>query len=140
MWDSSVPVIELVMRAPSLEDMPQYELPEGYGWRFYRPGDEEIWAQIETSAGEFEDPADGVKAFDRYSPDREALKERMIFLTDGGVPFATATAWFGEGEEGRLHWVSVDAAHQGRGLSKPLVSLAMHRMRALGHSSAYLTT
>ena len=68
----------------------------------------------------------------------------MIFLTDHGVPFATATAWFGEdGEdpaEGRLHWVGMDAAHQGRGLSKPLVSLAMHRLQTLGYTSAYLTT
>ena len=66
----------------------------------------------------------------------------MIFLTDGGKPFATATAWFSDDDpsEGRLHWVSVDRAHQGKGLSKPLVSLAMHRMRALGYKTAYLTT
>ena len=39
-----------------------------------------------------------------------------------------------------MHWVSVDAAHQGQGLSKPVVSLAMQRLRKLGYRSAYLTT
>lgn len=39
-----------------------------------------------------------------------------------------------------MHWVSVDQAHQGLGLSKAVVSLAMHRLRELGHTSAFLTT
>ena len=68
----------------------------------------------------------------------------MIFLTDGGKPFATATAWFGGEDEpeqmGHLHWVSVDAAHQGRGLSKPLVAMAVNRLLELGHREAILTT
>lgn len=37
-------------------------------------------------------------------------------------------------------WVSVDAAHQGQGLSKAIVSLAMRRLRGFGYRSAYLTT
>ena len=36
--------------------------------------------------------------------------------------------------------MSVDQAHQGKRLSGPLVSLAMHRMRDLGYQTAYLTT
>ena len=140
MWDKTVPMIELAMRAKSLDSMPVFELPARYGWRYYQPGDDRIWAEIETSAEEFTNPEDGVKAFHRFFPDEEALRQRMIFLTDGGVPFSTATAWFEEDGTGRLYWVSVDQAHQGRGLSKAVVSLAMHRMRELGHPSAYLTT
>ena len=64
----------------------------------------------------------------------------MLFLTDGGEPFATATAWHDHGAQGRLHWVGVDAAHQGMGLSKPLVSLALQRLREVGYRSAMLTT
>ena len=42
---------------------------------------------------------------------------------------------------GRLHWVSVDAAHQGRGLSKPLVAMALSSACCeLGHREAILTT
>ena len=140
MWDHTVTMIELAMRADSLENLPSFELPAQYDWRFYQPGDERAWAEVETSAEEFRDPADGVKAFYRYFPDEDALKQRMIFLTDRGVPFSTATAWFTEDGVGQLHWVSVDAAHQGYGLSKAVVSLAMRRMRELGHTSAWLTT
>ena len=144
MWDLSVENIGLKMRAKPLRPADGFALSEKYDWRFYRPGDEHVWAEIETSAGEFRTPEEGLLAFQRYFPSEEELRRRMIFLTDGGRPFATATAWFGgEGEPeqmGHLHWVSVDAAHQGLGLSKALVSLAMHRMRALGHRRAYLTT
>ena len=142
MYDRSVPNISLVMRAKDLNDLPVFALPEEYSFRYFQPGDEWKWAEIETSAGEFPNPERGMIGFRRYYPTDEALDKRMIFLTDQGVPFATATAWYGDEnpEEGRLHWVSVDNAHQGKGLSKALVSLTMHRMRDLGHVSAYLTT
>lgn len=144
MMDRSIPWIGLAMRLDSLEHLPTYPLPEAYGWRYFQPGDEHIWAEIETSAGEFETPEAGIVGFRRYYPTDEGLDGRMLFLTDGGAPFATATAWYGEDDhgmsEGRLHWVSVDAAHQRRGLSYPLVSLALNRLRELGHETAYLTT
>lgn len=141
MYDMSIPMMSLAMRAESLENMPKYELPEEYGWRYFQPGDEKIWAEIETSAGEFEKPEDALKRFRFYYPTDDALDQRMIFLTDNGVPFATATAWYSDDrKDGRLHWVSVDEAHQGRGLSKPLISLAMHRIRELGYEKAELTT
>lgn len=141
MWDKTVPMVGLAMRADTLEGMPVFELPVEYGWRYFQPGDERFWAEIETSAGEFQTPEQGIGGFRRYYPTDDGLDSRMFFLTDRGVPFATATAWFGEDPgEGRLHWVGMDAAHQGRGLSKPLVSMAMHRLRELGFKSAYLTT
>lgn len=144
MWDSSVENISLKMRADALRPGEGFALPEEYGWRFFQPGDERVWAEIETSAEEFRAPEDGVAVFRRYYPSDEELCRRMIFLTDGDAPFATATAWFGgDGEPdtvGHLHWVSVDAAHQGRELSKPLVAMAVNRMVELGHRSAFLTT
>lgn len=140
MFDRSITYIDLAMRADSLENVPDYPLPERYGWRYYMPGDELNWARIETSAGEFERIEDGLESFRRYYPDTELLADRMIFLTDNGVPFATATAWYTEDGEGWLHWVSVDAAHQGRGLSKPLMSVVLRRMRQLGYASAILGT
>lgn len=142
MFDRSVPYIGLAMRADSLENQPVFETPDAYGWRCFQPGDEKIWAEIETSAGEFKTPEDGVKGFRKYYPTDDGLDSRMFFLTDNGAPFATATAWFDDEdpELGRLHWVSVDEPHQGRGLSKAIVSLAMQRMRELGFKAAYLTT
>jgi len=142
MWDLTVPKISLAMLVDSLENMPVYELPARYDWRYFRNGDVRAWAEIETSAGEFRRAEDGMERFRVYYPSDEQLGDRMLFLTDGGVPFATATAWYDDADAtiGRLHWVSVDEAHQGQGLSKALVSLTMHRMRELGYASAYLTT
>lgn len=144
MFDTTVPMMGLAMRARTLENIPCFDLPKPYSWRFFQPGDERIWAEIETSAGEFATPEEGLKRFRTYFPTDDGLDARMIFLTDAGHPFATATAWFSDGgpsdPEGRLHWVSVDQAHQGQGLSKAVVSLAMHRLQELGHTSAYLTT
>lgn len=142
MWDTSVKMISLAMRTNDLSKLPEYALSKEYSWRYYEPGDERIWAEIETSAGEFTRVEDGIAAFQRYYPDESLLPGRMIFLTDGGRPFATATAWFSDDNpsEGRLHWVSVNRAHQGKGLSRSLVSLTMHRMRDLGYKTAYLTT
>ena len=139
MWDTTVPMISLAMRAASLEDLPVFALPSRCGWRFYQPGDERHWARIETSAGEFDRPEAALDGFSRAFSGGK-LEERMLFLTDGGEPFATATAWHDHGAQGRLHWVGVDAAHQGMGLSKPLVSLALQRLREVGYRSAMLTT
>ena len=146
MMDHALPWIGLTMRLDALDALPEYALPPQYGWRYFQPGDERHWARIETSAGEFGDTDAALAGFrlPRYFPTDDWLDQRMLFLTDGGVPFATATAWFGDdgpdAPEGRLHWVGIDADHQRRGLSYPLVSLAMRRIRALGHASAYLTT
>ena len=142
MMDRTIPWINLYMSLDTLDDVPEYPLPERYGWRLYVPGDIGNWSRIETSAGEFEREADAPAKFRRYFPEDEPLKERMLFLTDGGAPFATATAWYDENDPatGMLHWVSIDADHQGQGLSRPLVSLALQRMRGLSHRRAVLKT
>lgn len=140
MWDTSVEKVHLKMELDSLEQLPQHPLPKQYGWRFYQPGDENHWARIETSAGEFSRIEDGLRRFERDFPDKEPLLERMLFLTDNGVPFATVTAWFEPDGAGLLHYVAIDAEHQGRGLSRALTSLGMNRLRALGHRSARLDT
>lgn len=140
MWDMSVEKVHLSMELDSLENLPQHPLPQRYGWRFYRPGDEMHWARIETSAGEFSQIEGGLRRFERDFPDREPLPERMIFLTDGGVPFATVTAWFEPDGAGLLHYVAVDAAHQGQGLSRALTGLGMNRLWELGHKCARLDT
>ena len=144
MMDHSVPWIGLAMQRDTLDGLPDFALPPEYDWRYFQPGDEREWARVEISAGEFKDERSALAGFRKYYPTDEHLDERMFFLTDGGVPCAPATAWFcddgPDSPQGRLHWVGVDAAHQRKGLSYPLVALAMARMRALGHTRAYLTT
>ncbi len=72
------------------------------------------------------------------------MRERCLFLEggDGGV-VGTTTAWrnhdFQGGDWGRIHWVAVVPAHQGRGLGRLLVTEALMLMRGR-HARAYLTT
>ena len=142
--DKSIPWIGLKMKLDSLVHLPSFELSDRYTCRNYQDGDMDFWTQIECSAGEFETPEKGIPAFHRYYPDTKALENRMLFLLDGGKPFANATAWYDDIHNdpavGRLHWVSVDAVHQGQGLSYPLVHLALERMKSFGNTAAYLTT
>ena len=65
MWDTTVAHFSLAMRVDSLENLPFFAVPERYGWRFYQPGDELFWARIETSAGEFKRPEEGLAGFER---------------------------------------------------------------------------
>lgn len=141
MWDSTVEVIGLEMRLAALGEPAKIDLPEKYGWRFYQPGDEVHWAKMWVSAGGFASEQAALECFRRDFPDAEALKERMIFLTDGGVPFATVTVWFGrEPGEARLHWVCIDAAHQNQGLSGVLIGLSLNHCLKLGCTKACLRT
>jgi GNAT superfamily N-acetyltransferase len=41
---------------------------------------------------------------------------------------------------GRIHWVAVVPEHRGRGLCKAMMTVAMDRLRALGHRRAMLRT
>ena len=141
MWDSAVESIGLAMKLKSLEDIPAYELPEHYGCRFYQPGDELHWAQMWTSAGGFPSAEKALETFRRDFEKSETLNQRMIFFTDRGIPFATATVWYNDDPEvGRLHWVCVDEAHQNQGLSKVLISKVLEHCRTLGYHSANLLT
>jgi len=142
MFDRTIPMIALTMQAEDLSVPPVFDLPEKYAWRYYRPGDAVNWARIEMSADGFPDIETGLEWFRKWFPTDDDLDERMMYLTDAGVPFGTATVWYDREDEkkGRIHWVCIDAEHQGMGLSKVLVSMVMQRMRDFGYTSAFLTT
>jgi GNAT superfamily N-acetyltransferase len=113
----------------------------------FRPGDEDAWIAVERSAREFDDRAEGEKAWQTYFAGHEAeLETRMFFVTDpAGEKVATATAYHDirrpdDGVNGMLHWVAVRRDHQGRGLSKPLAAEALRRMKELGYRRAVVPT
>ena len=91
--DRRIPHYELLLRR-SLASLPESVLPEGYRFVFYRPGDRETWIGIEQSAKEFNSPAEGYAAWERYYAGRESeLEGRMLFVENGaGEKVATATA------------------------------------------------
>ncbi len=144
--DSRIRYVELRLER-DLMDLPCYDLPEGYRFVFYRPGDRKCWIEIEQSAGEFSCCEDGLAAWDRYyGGHEEELENRMVFILNSyGEKVATATAYRDISNEetensGWLHWVAVRKDHQGRGLSKPLISHTLQVMAGFGYSHCKIPT
>lgn len=136
--------IEFAMVRPNLRDIPVAALPPGYNIRLFRPGDEEAWRRIEMAVGEFSSDDRARQQFSReFGARLDAMASRCYFLeTAEGEAVGTTTAWMGEFQGdliGRIHWVAIAPEHQGRGLSKPLLSTALERL-AQEHDRAYLTT
>ena len=135
--------IPLTMSRPDLGNLPVYGCPLGFAVRSYAPGDAATWAAIEAKAGPFATEADALAHFEtEFAPHAGQLPGRMLFLVGAAGPIGTTTAWFGEFKGrrcGRIHWVAILPAFQGRGLAKPLLSAAMARIAAK-HACVYLTT
>ena len=136
--------VDLTMVCGDLDDLPPYPVPDGYAIRPYAPGDELAWVEVQSAADAYNviTPA----LFHReYGDDTHELGRRLFMLVGpSGAPIGSAAAWFGQrdgdGTWGRVHWVAIHPAHQGRGLAKPLLSRVCATLRALGHDRAYLTT
>lgn len=129
-----------------LDDIPVMSLPEGFRFVLFQDGDEKNWVDIEVSSGEFLSFDEGIEAFNYYYGHcYEELKKRCIFIENNeGEKVATATAFYADypiGDiTGYVHWVSVKKEYQGKGLSKPLVSMALLKMKELGHKGTFLHT
>ena len=117
---------QLRMVRPNLENLPELELPAGYGMRTYCKGDEVHWARIIS---------DSFGGRERTAQDTEnEITGRDVFIADGlyfathlGVPVGTACAWrqsVDEKDVGYVHMVGVVAEHTGHKLGK-WVSLAV---------------
>lgn len=138
--------IPLKMKRADLKHIPEYQLPEEYKIRFFREGEENIWARVETSVDEFANEAAALAHFEKeFSPFLHEMRKRCLFIENcDGQVIGTTTAWYGilEGEQnvtGRIHWVAVVPEYQGKKLSKPLLAKAM-QVLAEYHDSAYLTS
>lgn len=138
--------IPLKMVRKNLKNIPTFSLPPGFRMRQFEEGDEHHWARIETSVNEFENEEAALEHFDKeFGSYRDDMTKRCMFIENSnGAPIGTTTAWYGEltgnGEvSGRIHWVGIDPAYQGKKLSKPLLSAAMNIL-AHHHSEAYLTS
>jgi GNAT superfamily N-acetyltransferase len=144
-WTSGeVEYAPLTMTHDRLSERPRVDCSPGTRIRSYEDGDEANWAGIEAAAGAFPNEAAALAHFAReFAPHRERLAGRMLFIADDAHgPFGTTTAWDGvlAGEpRGRIHWVGIAPAFQGRGFSKPLLSAALDRL-ARDHERAFLTT
>ncbi len=154
---SSLDDIDVLALEPSLAHVATM-LPKGYRVRTYQSGDEDSWLQIIRVAERFFIVDDNL--FERqFEENFPALADRMFFLdslaADGSwQSVGTATAWWKDewvinthsGDEpsnrggwGQVHWVAILPEHQGKGLSRPLMTTVMNRL-AFGHKRAMLET
>ena len=128
MIDKSVRYEPITMRRDPGTPPPDFELPAGYGFVYYKPGDEIDWARIEASVDEFDCEADALNYFQRdFVPYGPELSRRCIFAEDRatGEKIATAMAWWGYTGVRRdpmMHWVAVKPERQGLGVGKALIS------------------
>ncbi len=146
MSDSAALNVSVHMVRDDIADFPIYELPHGYRFRTYREGDHVTWTDLHMAGDPYIKVKDVPELFWRdFGNDLDALPDRMYFVeTDEGEAVGTITAWWDRvrdnpGEAGRIHWVLVHPTHQGRGLSKPMMTRAMQRL-AESHPSALLGT
>ncbi len=144
--DERIRYYELILQR-DLAGLPEYTLPEGYHFTFYRPGDRDTWIAIETSAKEFTGYEQGLASWSRYYEEKdEELIHRMVFIeNESGEKVATATAFYNIHKPdpdgaGWLHWVAVRREYQGLGLSKPLIFHTLRIMMSLGYTRAKIPT
>lgn len=140
----NAPLVRVCLVRPHLEALSDLALPAGFELRLYRPGDRERWIEIVSTADSFQ-PISVATHESAFGRNAQALAERQLFLVAPGGQFVgTATAWRGESGRwlgwGRVHWLAILPAWQGRGLGKLLLSAALQRLREFGHTRAYLTT
>lgn len=145
--DNTIKYYELLMKYDDLSIFKRYELPEGFHYEFFKPGDEEEWVRIHIESGEFTSIEKGLKHFhDFYDYFIDELDKRCVFIVDSSTleKVGTATISLLEekeyGYEAAVDWVAIKRSYQGKGLSKPLISKFMEIARDLGHTSLILHT
>ena len=139
--DSRIRYVHLTMERADLDGIAHFDLPEGYRFVLYQPGDCEHWMEIERSAKELPTREAGLAAWERYYGGLEdTLRDRMLFIENAkGEKVATATA-YAAGDWGQVHWVAIRRDEQGRGLARPLIARVLELLKQLGHDRAFLTT
>ena len=137
-------MIHVVMVRQDLKDIPQVSLADGYRMRPYRRGDRATWLQIQEVSEPYH-TVTGQTFDDSFGGDLPAMKGRGLFLVaPDGRDAGTITAWYNRTYArrrwGQIHWVAIVPEHRGKRLSKSMMTVAMNRLRALGHRRAMLGT
>ncbi len=144
-WEREQEHIPVVMVREDLTDPPSFPLPRGYRLRYYRNGEDHLWADIEVAVASFDARHRALACFEReFGQDRDGMEARCLFLEDtDSHAIGTSTAWYNDAfngrDYGRIHWIAVRPEYQGRGLAKPLLAATLGRIAEL-HDRAYLTT
>ncbi len=126
-----------------MQNIPQFPVPKGFAIRNYRRNEGHIWTRIQKAAEPYIDIDNQLFARE-FKRNFLAMEDRSFYLTtDTGEEIGTITAWwqldFNGKAWGQIHWVAIHPAYQGRGLAKPLMSVAMVRLKQ-SHKCCFLDT
>lgn len=124
----------------------QLLLPQSGGaadLRRFAPGDEQNWAEIMVGSGEFPNKEAALDAFGKeFGGSMPDIFQRCYFAMLDEACVGTVMAWRGEFDGrpcGRLHWLSVKEAYQGRSIGKQLLLFALDKLKQ-EFEGIYLTT
>lgn len=133
----------VVMIRPHLKALPVVPFPGGCGIRSMRVEDIGLWTDIQREAEPYF-PISDTLFREQFGDDPSAIGWRCFLVTDPkGLGIGTISSWYNRdfhGQDyGRIHWVSLRPAWQGKGLGKAALAYAMARL-AQWHERAYLVT
>ena len=145
--DNTIKYYELLMKYNDTSEYKQYELPDGFHYEFFKPGDEEEWVNIHIESGEFTSYEKGLKHFhDFYDYFIDELPKRCVFIVDDNTNEKVATATISlletpeYGYRAAVDWVAIKKSYQGRKLAKPLITKFLEIANNLGHKEIILHT
>ena len=145
--DNTIKYYELLMKYDDLSNCKFYELPNGFHYEMYKPGDELEWVNIHIESGEFTSIQKGLEYFHMfYDSFIDELNKRCVFIVDSNSLEKVGTATVSLlkekefGYDAAIDWVAIKKSYQGKGLSKPLISEFMRVANELGHSGVILHT
>lgn len=133
----------IIMVRPHLRDIPVIPFPEGYGIRSMTTDDIGLWTDIQRDAEPYLTISDTL-FHEEFGENLGALPYRCFLVTaPRGRGIGTISAWYDRdfhgGEWGRIHWVAIRPAEQGKGLAKAAMSHALTVM-ARWHDRCVLQT
>ena len=145
--DNKIKYYELLMSYDDTSKYINYELPEGYHYEFYKPGDEKDWINIHISSGEFTSFEKGLEYFhDFYDSFIDELNKRCFFIVDNNTNEKIGTATISlllkkeYGCNAAVDWLAIKKDYQGKKLSRPLISKLIKLAHELGHDKIILHT
>ena len=132
---------QLAMLRDHLDDLPEIVIPDGYGLRTFRSGDESDWCAImEGNVGSnwtLDSCREKLLNDPRFSP------ENLFFATLDDRPVGSACAWTKDPSQtqiGEVHMVAVLDSHRGKGIGLLVNAAVLHRLKALGYRQVHLLT
>ena len=139
----------LVLERTNTINLPTASLPSDIGIRRYQIGDEAVWTHLWRESEPFDTISD-TQFRNSLGHDDSLLAERVYFVYNEKTEetIGTVTAWSQNGEGkykryagwGRIHWLAVQPAYQGKGIGKALLIIALKALEDLGHDKIFLVT